>query len=286
MEMTPEVITALTVLRNAAENDFERHRINVLERDLTSPPRVEVIDSAHQKFNGVTYRKNNTGHFVYYSSIHRDVYAYINGEIPEGDFHIHHRDFDQSNNNPENLEMLTSKEHSKIHGSAKRKPRVREKKKTFICECCGKEYLAFDTGQNRFCSKNCLLKYHRAHTKEIRHCPVCNSLFEVYKNDTKKYCSQECENKAAQEARKLKHPHKKCAWCGTEFQPISSQHKYCSLECSRKARYAKHDPSKYREVRVCAWCGKNFETNKHHQSRFCSAHCVVSSNWANRKKNK
>lgn len=49
MEMTPEVITALTVLRNAAENDFERHRINVLERDLTSPPRVEVIDSAHQK---------------------------------------------------------------------------------------------------------------------------------------------------------------------------------------------------------------------------------------------
>lgn len=283
MKMTPEIVAALAVLRNAAENDFERHRLDVLERDLTAPPQVEIIDSAHQKFNGVTYRKNSTGHFVYYSSIHRDVYAYFNGEIPEGDFQIHHRDFDQSNNDPTNLEMLTSREHSQIHGSAKRKPPVREKKKSFICECCGKEYLAFDTGQNRFCSKNCLLKYHREHTKETRYCPVCNSPFEVYKNNKKKYCSRECQDKAAQEARQINLSPKKCELCGMEFQPIFSQHKYCSMECSRKARRTKHDHSKYREVRICAWCGKEFETNKHRRTRFCSAHCVVSSNWANRK---
>lgn len=41
----PERVTDLLAeLRSLAENNFERHRINVLERDLTSLPTVEVID--------------------------------------------------------------------------------------------------------------------------------------------------------------------------------------------------------------------------------------------------
>ena len=41
MQMTDKVRVALAVLRDAAENDFERHRLDVLERDLTTPPVVE-----------------------------------------------------------------------------------------------------------------------------------------------------------------------------------------------------------------------------------------------------
>jgi len=55
MKFTPEVVAALKVLRDNAETDFERHRIDVLERDLTAPPAPEVIDDKHQRFNGVTY---------------------------------------------------------------------------------------------------------------------------------------------------------------------------------------------------------------------------------------
>lgn len=55
MKFTPEVQAALAVLRANAENDFEHHRLDVLERDLTAPPVVEVIDDKHQSLNN-----NNT----------------------------------------------------------------------------------------------------------------------------------------------------------------------------------------------------------------------------------
>ena len=35
MQMNEQVLTALEVLRNFAENDFELHRIDVLEKFLT-----------------------------------------------------------------------------------------------------------------------------------------------------------------------------------------------------------------------------------------------------------
>ena len=57
MKKPDRVAELLAELRDLTENDFERHRINVLERDLTSPPTVEIIDDTHQRFNGVTYSK-------------------------------------------------------------------------------------------------------------------------------------------------------------------------------------------------------------------------------------
>ncbi|MBR0060330.1 MAG: hypothetical protein IJP68_02515 [Selenomonadaceae bacterium] len=39
MKLNNEVQNALTVLRANAENNFERHRLDVLERDLINPPR-------------------------------------------------------------------------------------------------------------------------------------------------------------------------------------------------------------------------------------------------------
>ena len=48
MQMNEQVLTALEVLRNFAENDFELHRIDVLEKDLTDPPKAEIIDEKKQ----------------------------------------------------------------------------------------------------------------------------------------------------------------------------------------------------------------------------------------------
>ena len=57
MVFDEKIKTAFEVLRNAATNDFERHRIDVLERDLTSPPVAEQIDETHQRFNGRSGRR-------------------------------------------------------------------------------------------------------------------------------------------------------------------------------------------------------------------------------------
>lgn len=73
MKFTPEVITALQVLKDNAETDFERHRISVLENDLTNPPKVEVIDEKHQKFDGFIYHWVSSGHFVLSSHIDRKI---------------------------------------------------------------------------------------------------------------------------------------------------------------------------------------------------------------------
>ena len=53
--MTDEVKAALATLKAAAENEFESRRIELLERDLTNPPRVEQVDEKSQRFNDMVY---------------------------------------------------------------------------------------------------------------------------------------------------------------------------------------------------------------------------------------
>lgn len=118
MKFTPEIIAALQTLKNAAESDFELHRISLLEKDLTAPPTVEVIDDSHQKFDGITYHKTKDGHYFYYQSIHRAIYAYYFGEVPQKNFDIHHVDENPDNNAIENLRLMTKSEHMKLHENA------------------------------------------------------------------------------------------------------------------------------------------------------------------------
>ena len=114
LKFTPEVIAALQTLKDAAENDFERHRINVLERDLTAPPKVEVIDDNHQKFDGITYCKDKSGHYRATFHIQRAVVTYYTGESLCG-YDIHHVDFNPDNNSADNLIKLTRAEHQKLY---------------------------------------------------------------------------------------------------------------------------------------------------------------------------
>ena len=120
MKFTPEVVAALQTLKNAAETDFELHRVNVLERDLTAPPVVEIIDDAHQKFDGIVYRiKKSDKHFHSTGSkLHRVVWRYYHGEIPN-DYIVHHIDHNPKNNAIENLLIMTRKDHQSLHGKSK-----------------------------------------------------------------------------------------------------------------------------------------------------------------------
>lgn len=171
-------------LKTLADNDFERHRIDVLEKDLTEPPKVEVIDDKHQKFDGFIYHvvKSNN-HYFYQGSIHRAVYSYYFGDIPEG-YDIHHIDENPANNLIENLCLLDNASHAKIHSTL-------DKHKEYICQICGKKFYK-RIGKRLFCSRECLAISRKNKYYETRACVICGKEFEAYKHSTQKCCSRSC----------------------------------------------------------------------------------------------
>ena len=160
--------------------------------------------------------------------LHRYVYEFYKGKIPKG-YDVHHWDFDKDNNDISNLVLLTRKEHALLHGrnlSEDRKVKMREnintnarpkaslwhkseagrewhkrhyesvkkqlqKRHTFICKNCGKEFSATRAG---FCGNNCKSAYRRKSGVDNveRICVVCESTFVVNRYKKTKTCSVKC----------------------------------------------------------------------------------------------
>jgi hypothetical protein len=70
-------------------------------------------------FNGKKYTLRNNGYLActdgVRSSMHRDVWCFHNGEMPEN-YDIHHINGDKTDNRLENLQILPKSEHTKLHG--------------------------------------------------------------------------------------------------------------------------------------------------------------------------
>lgn len=192
----------------------------------------------YQYFNGVKFtRDDKTGYYLNSSirkRMHRYVWEYYNGAIPEG-YQIHHKDKDKSNNDISNLECIPFSSHAKLHSKEKAQIRYDEmidnlkanalpkaiewhksdkgrqwhkehyetmKEKLHptqkvICEMCNKEYEAKRLKDNRFCSAKCKSAWRRKSgvDNEIRICPVCNKEFTVNKYSKTETCSRSCANK-------------------------------------------------------------------------------------------
>lgn len=229
MKFTPEIQTALQTLKDNAENDFERHRIAVLERDLTAPPTVEVIDDTHQKFDGMNYFSDVQGHYRATFHIHRTVYTYYYGEIPSG-YDIHHIDRNKANNDISNLLLVTRSEHQKIHKPQGNAAVTYDTPRIFTCKQCGKTFSTTNTRQNSYCSKECRDIGHRHY--EYRHCAICNKRFRVRSDAKTQTCSLECANKMWRDKVAVKE--KVCAQCGNKFLTSNNRKIYCSRNCAQK----------------------------------------------------
>lgn len=232
MKNPERVAELLAELRELTETDFERHRIDVLDRDLTTPPIVEIIDDTHQRFDGVVYRKDSCGHYENDLRIHRAVWSYYHGKIPD-DYQIHHIDKNKTNNAIENLQCLTRLEHRKAH--SKKGTRVATpKKKIFTCDHCGKQYEASDQGKNRYCSEKC--KRRHVYQENIRPfiCQHCGKTFSANRHNKPKFCSIRC----AQAHRYLGHRFtRKCLVCGKTFETTSGADAHCcSNHCAAVLR--------------------------------------------------
>lgn len=189
-------------------------------------------------FNGLKFRRDKRSGYYLNSNIHKRLHVYVweyfNGKIPKG-YHVHHKDFDKSNNELENLVLLPVSDHLKLHGASwdderyekqiknlneNARPKASEwhgseagkewhkihyenmksalhKKSDFVCENCGKSFIATITGQNRFCSNKCRASYRRKSgvDNEIRQCEYCGKEFEVNKYAKTRTCSRSCRNK-------------------------------------------------------------------------------------------
>ncbi len=235
MKNPERVAQLLAELRELADNDFELHRIDVLERDLTAPPVVEQIDDKHQRFDGETYTKISSGHYRMLIPIHRAVWTYYYGNLPDKHL-IHHVDLNPGNNDVENLAEMSVGAHTTLH----------------------KKILTQTT-------------HSQNNNGVTKTCPHCGKTFQAASN-TAKFCSQECAANEYWKTRqgKLINVSLTCKQCGKEYPALEGGHgQFCTEKCRRRYQYEQS-----REQRICIVCGKTFETYKYSKQTVCSHQCA------------
>ena len=198
---------------------------------------VQYIENGkHAIFGDLVFtRDDTTGYYLNATCrlrLHRAVYEYYNGAIPDG-YQVHHIDHDKSNNEPENLIALTKEDHSRLHGmeltdeqrEARRdnltqnaRPAASEWHRSeagrawhlehyertkdalrvrvvMACENCGKEFEGVPN-TSRFCSNACKSAWRRkAGLDDVeRVCASCGQIFKTSKYSSAECCSQSCTN--------------------------------------------------------------------------------------------
>lgn len=163
------------------------------------------------------------------SSLHRQVWKDVNGDIPKG-HHIHHIDGNTKNNDITNLQCLSSFYHlsqtakqSKWVGSEGNKKQLEnvqelakewhssnegikwhsehgkvswKNRKIFdkLCLICKKKFKTPFPLRAKFCSNNCKSQYRRNIKKDYikSNCIICSQQFEHNRYNPTKTCSSNC----------------------------------------------------------------------------------------------
>lgn len=200
-------------------------------------PEVESVE-----YNGITFRRypnaDRRSDRVYYKpsgthikngveALHREVWKDANDadEIPGGHV-IHHIDGDPTNNDPNNLECVTPREHAERHPEVNLSPEDIEKgieaakdwhsseegrewhsnhwEESLAdvfggmqkeCDQCGDEFTDNSPDKKgRYCSNACKAKARRERgdDDEERICPICRQSFTVNKYSDTETCSRRC----------------------------------------------------------------------------------------------
>jgi predicted nucleic acid-binding Zn ribbon protein len=180
-------------------------------------PKKEGVVSESIVFNGRKYNRypnsKKRAHREYFtiggggSLLHRDVWEFYNGPIPEG-MHVHHKDGDTGNNAVENLECLTFEAHFAEHYDARmayahsdeqhaRLAAIRPKAAEWHKSPEGKEWHRQNTAKH-------LMPGGAAYVAKV----------------------------AADEYRRNNPDHKVCEECGAAYTTTSKKSKFCSNNCS------------------------------------------------------
>ena len=194
---------------------------------------VQKISNTIQKFDGVSYYRCGPYFQRKGKRLHRMVWEFHNGPIPDG-YDVHHMDEDRTNNDIGNLQLLSESEHHSLHMQApERKEQSRNaiakaieaardwhstpdgeafhskhakeywqhaKLNTYVCTYCGEEFqtkAVYGKGEHTFCCSKHKSYWRRDQgiDNETRTCPVCGEKFTVNRYTKKVCCSPECARK-------------------------------------------------------------------------------------------
>ena len=200
----------------------------MVKHEWKTREKSEIVD-----FNGIRYyrypdSKSHSKRCYYtcsngnkkkgYSTLHRDIWQYEhNAEIPEG-YDIHHKDGNYLNNNIENLELITRRDHAKEHW----RMQPEEKRKQAL------ESIKKAQERNTELYKD--INYRKAMSERAKKlasersfsctCIECKRQFVSHVENTK-YCSKACKmsgaNRLATERRKTYYEKRQCIVCGKQF---------------------------------------------------------------------
>ena len=111
------------LLRESVETPQESFAVEEMIRKVegTMPP-IETVSDTQKTFVGLKFYKGVGKNFCCTISIHRFVWIYYNGEIPDG-YDIHHRDFNHDNNDIDGRNAFSRRGNvyvGKFGGSCKR----------------------------------------------------------------------------------------------------------------------------------------------------------------------
>lgn len=196
-------------------------------------------------FNGKIYRRypnsQKREHRVYYTSngfeetpvsLHRAIYEKHYGKIPEG-YHVHHKDGNPLNNDPSNLEAISTHQHLSEHVIKNFENPVYVNKKMAALEkarLVAPEWHRSEEG----------IKWHSENAKRVWSLRTAES----------RVCDQ----------------------CGATFDSMTHRKsdRFCSNNCKSKWR---RESGIDNESRECLVCKKQFVINKYSKVRTCSRDC-------------
>lgn len=170
-----------------------------------------VVESVF--FNGYKYNRypesKNPAHRRYFARaghrLHRDVWEYHNGPIPEG-YQIHHVDGDTANNDIANLECMPRKRHREEHAAAYAERGRSEKQVAHLAaiRASATEWHRSEEGR----------EWHKEHAQRTLRRPGA----------AKPYSKSRYQGA--------------CEWCGSPFEARSPRKTLCSNKCAcAKSKY-------------------------------------------------
>lgn len=153
---------------------------------------VQVISPTIQKFNGESFYL--CGQYFQHKGkrLHRTVWEYHHGEIPNG-YHIHHIDGNRSNNGIDNLALIVAESHLREH--------MKNQDRRDICKECIKKAIAAAPAWHKsedgkaWHSKRGKENW-KVRTTQTYSCTYCGKVFQtkhIYGKNDNHFCHPNCK---------------------------------------------------------------------------------------------
>lgn len=192
------------------------------------------------EYDGLRFvRDDRTGYYLNSKTgkrLHRYVWEKHNGEIPNG-YEVHHIDRDKDNNDIENLQLLSKKEHMMLHGTLLTEDERQRRRANFNDNARPAAIEWHKSQEGREWHKT---QYERMkeclHEKKELKCLNCG---KTYYSERGAFCCNACKS-AYRRKLGADDETRICVYCGKEFSANKySKITHCSRTCTMKDRHRK-----------------------------------------------